>query len=531
MEIISGEWGKTKIFALPFVTFGATDWLTGVTLALGDVKIAKDGGGYSNIPLGQLDVVSDHVVITLLPADTKFGFAILRIQDQTGPKVFGDTGSILTTTVQAWHQTLFTLIESQRGSHTGEGEIIFWDPINGNDSNSGLIYREPKLTFSYNSPSGVDSLLFANSHQIIKGISSTGGGPTTVSEYIKLDKAYNFLRCDGRDWLVEAIHNESSAIQISAEGCELSGLIAKTKDTGSQDAIGIEADFARIHNVWVDSSQGNGILIDNVSHCKLENFLVQDAALGGSGHAVHILGDEFPAERNIIGAGRIFSNGNGGTADGIRVDGEFCNHNFIDGGASQLLIHDNTGWGINEVNGADETIVVGPTVHIGHNALGQVNLTGVNSTKENTEQWATEAALTAIDTKIDAIPTEKASVVAYPGQFSPPFSMRGQEVEYPKKTSNSIPYNLGTDLTGLTIKFMAKLDLADTDASAVIPLRDITSDVTDLINGLGLAPLTESESNIAIGKYYAEVQALNGATVVQRWFFRLSIIDNVVDGA
>ena len=183
-----------------------------------------------------------------------------------------------------------------------------------------------------------------------------------------------------------------------------------------------------------------------------------------------------------------------------------------------MLIHNNTGWGINEVNSPDDTIVVGPTVHMGHNVLGAYNLIGANSTVENVEQWQKAS-------------TPLVSVVAYPGQFSPPFSMRGQEIEYPRRTSNSIPYDLDTDLTGLTIKFMAKQNHADTDASAAILLKDITSGVTDLTNGLGVAALTETESNISEGKYYAEVQAISGSTVVQRWFFKLNIIHNVVDGA
>ena len=414
-------------------------------------------------------------------------------------------------------QLLFSLIESQRGGHTGISEMIFWDPISGNDSNSGLIFREPKLTFNFNAGGGVHSLLNNNDHQIIIALPNAAGGPTTVNEYVEIDKAYSFLRGPGRDFLIEATHNETYALKSAAEGIELSGVRVKTKVTGSQDAVGIAGDFTKLHNLWVDYSRGSGIKIDNASSCLLENFLIQDSAKGGSGHAVHILGDTSLTTRNLIGSGKIFENGNGGTADGIRVDGSFCIHNFINGGPSSLLVHQNTGYGINEVNGADETIITGPTIHLGHNALGEYNLTGASSTIENVEQWAKDSS-------------PLASVVAYPGQFSPAFSMRGQEIEYPRKTSNSIPYDLDADLTGLTIKFMAKLNLSDLDAAASIPLKDITSGVTDLTNGLGLAALTEGESNLTEGKYYAEVQALDGAVVVQRWFFRLVIIHNVVDG-
>ena len=283
----------------------------------------------------------------------------------------------------------------------------------------------------------------------------------------------------------------------------------------------------------MDFSQGAGFQINNASSCLLDNFLIQDAAQGGSRHAVHILGDTSATERNIIGSGQIFSNGNGGGgADGIRVDGSFCDHNFITGGSSALLIHDNTGWGINEVNGADHTIIVGPTVNLAHNTLGDHNLSGAESIIVNHEQWAKDTDLQTALSAIAALPQTAASVLAYPGEFSQPFAQRGSKVEYPKETLNSFAYDLKSDLTDLTIKFMAKLNLNDTDAEAAIALKDITASVTDAANGLGLVPLTEAESNITPREYYAEVQALNGsAAVVQRWLFRLEIVDNVVDGA
>ena len=284
---------------------------------------------------------------------------------------------------------LFSLIESQRGSHTGSIEIIYWDPIGGLDTGSGLAYSEAKKTFNFNGAGGIYSLLNNNDHQIIIGLPSASGGPTIVNEYTEVDKAYSFFRGPGRDWLFEATHNEACAILASAEGVELSGFRAKTKATGSQDAICMTGDFVKVRKVWVDFSRGSGVTIDNASSCILEDFLVQDAATGGSGHAVHILGDTSTTERNIIRSGRIIENNVQANTDGIRIDGSFCKHNFIEGSDPDgMIIHDNSGWGINEVNGADETIIVGPRVHLQHNTLGEHNLTGSASIAENAGQWA-----------------------------------------------------------------------------------------------------------------------------------------------
>lgn len=485
MEIISGEWGKPKTFMLPFVTYGATDFLTGATLAEGDVKISKNGAAFVNLATLPT-ILGKWMIITLSADEMQSGYIAIEIIDQTATKVFEDTGAILATNIKEWMRILFTLIESQRGSHSGEGEMIFWDPDNvtgvATDTNSGFVYHEPKLTYNYNGANGVHDLLVDDGHQIIKGISGPGGVPTTVNEYIHIDKSYSFLRCDGRNFLVKATHNESSAILLSAEGTEISGLIAETKETGSQDAIAITGDFAKIKNVWVDQSRGNGILIDNASSCILDEFLIQDAALGGSGHAVHILGDASATERNLVGAGRIFSNGNGGSTDGIRIDGEFCDHNFIHGGKSQLIIHDNTGWGINEVNGADETIIVGPTVHIGHNTLGQVNLTGEESTITNTEQWATADDLAILQNSVNAIPTSSGiSVVAGGGNADPTYAEKNERSEIVQGDVVSILRYLEGDHSSKTIFFGAKIESGDASyAVGVIQCNNISySAVTD----------------------------------------------------
>ena len=464
MELVACEWGKNKSFPLPFVEYGATDWLSGVSLELGDIQIAINGGAYVNISLDQLTIVADHVIITLSDSNMQFKYAIVRVKDQTATKVFEDTGAILTTTVQAWYQALFSLLESQRGSHTGVKEMIFWDPVGGSDSGSGLIYSEPKLTYNFNGANGVHDLLNANEHQIIIGLPHATGAPTTVNEYVEVDAAYTFLRCPGRDFLFEATHNEACVLKASAEGVELSGLRVKTKVEGSQDAICASGDFVKMRKLWVDYSRGAGIQINNASHCEIEEFIIQDAAQGGSGHALHILGDTSLAERNIVGAGRIFSNGNGGGgADGVRIDGVNCRHTFITGGASGLYIHDNTGYGIQEVNDADETIIVGPTVHIGHNTLGnEPQLIGSESTAENWQQWAKDVDLQTVIAAIAAIPTEPVNVVGGGGASTPGYAEEGESSSiYQGDVVNIGRYTSG-DQTAKRLFFGAKEAPGDT---------------------------------------------------------------------
>lgn len=110
MEIISVEYGVAKTFDLPFVTYGATDFLPGVTLATGDVKISKDNGAFVNI--ATLPTINGAwMEITLSATETEASRIKIQVIDLTATKVFEDTGAILSTVVQGWFQSLATSIQ------------------------------------------------------------------------------------------------------------------------------------------------------------------------------------------------------------------------------------------------------------------------------------------------------------------------------------------------------------------------------------------------------------------------------------
>ncbi len=472
MELVACEWGQSKIFMLPFIEYGATDYKAGVTLEAGDVKVSKDGGAFANIATLPT-ILGAWMIVILSAAEMQARYIAFQAIDQSGTKIFEDQGAILTTDERSWHQALFTLVESQRGTHTGVHDIIFFDPISGNDGNSGLLFHDAKKTYTFNGAGGIHSLLNDNDHQIVILVPNISGGPTTVNEYIEVDTAYTFLRGPGRDWLFEATHNEACAVKASAEGVEFSGFRAKTKTTGSQDGICSSGDFCRLRKVWVDYSRGSGIKIDNASHCDLGDFVVQDAAQGGSGHGVHVLGDVSATERNIIGSGKIFSNGNGGGgADGVRIDGANCLHQFITGGESGLFIHDNTGYGIQEVNGADETIIVGPTVHVGHNTLGDIELIGSVSTDENWQQWATATDLATLQASVDEIPTQPITVTGGGGSITPAYAQEGEPEHFVQGDVVNIARYITGDQSAKTMFFAAKI--ATGDASYVVGIIQCT---------------------------------------------------------
>jgi len=284
-------------------------------------------------------------------------------------------------------QRILSMVESQRGSHTGITNVYYWDPVGGDDANDGLTPDTAKLTYSHGVADGVHSLLTDSNHDVIIIYPGSPSGATEINEQIIIDTRYTFLRGPGRDAYVNWTGENSPAITLAAEGTELSGVRINT-DQGTAPCLHITGDFAFVHDIWIDSSAGHGIFIDNANHCMINEFLIEDAATGGGADAIRVQGDGTGARRNLISDGRIINN----NADGITITGANTGNNMIFG---ELAIQDNTGYGINDTATANSTIVIGPSISVANNNSGgdQMQLLGTGSTALNLNQYAEEATL------------------------------------------------------------------------------------------------------------------------------------------
>lgn len=397
--------------------------------------------------------------------DTDFYVKETAVPDNSAVGIFspadGDLAraSVLLTQVES----IISTIESSRGHHTHAGNLFYWDPVNGNDANDGLTKATAKLTYSWNTVGGIHELLTDSNHDMVIILPGQSSGPTIIGEYINVDTRYTFIRAMGRDIFVNAAHNESCAILLSAEGCELSGIRVQTKIEGSQKGICCTADFAWVHHVWVDFSRGSGIEIINSSHCLVEDFTIQDAATGGSGHGLHILGDTSSTTRNFIRNAKILANGDGGETDGIRIEGIFCEHNFVVGSDQGILIHENTGYGIREVSNANNTVCVGPTINLEHNVLGKYSFVGVGSFIENEGQFATEEALSDLSDKVDE--KLKVNIVGSGGSTHAGYAEKGGTSKIFQGDVILIPRYIEGDLTGNRLFFGGRKKASDVDYS------------------------------------------------------------------
>lgn len=270
-------------------------------------------------------------------------------------------------------QNTLKLIESQRGHHTATGNVFYWDPVNGLDSNDGLSPITAKLTWG--GASGIDSLIVAQNHDLIIILPGEPVGTTIITEQIVIDKEYTFIRGPGRDVLFQPTATSGVTVSIEAEGVELSGMRVETAATGDGEAFVTTGDFSYVHDVWIELSRGDGIRIQNVSYAKLKDVHVRNCI----GNGIVFRGTTQNCRYNIVSDAFIIQNG----GDGVRFEGVNCQHNYVWGGEDGISIMENTGWGINEVDDADFNHALGPVIHVHENVAGQINFIGADSEAEN----------------------------------------------------------------------------------------------------------------------------------------------------
>jgi hypothetical protein len=157
-----------------------------------------------------------------------------------------------------------------------------------------------------------------------------------------------------------------------------------------QDGIRCTAAFPLIDDVWIDQAGRHGIHLDNTTKGIINGYEIKGVGQNGNGHAIFINGDTSPTTENLVHRGRAYKN-SGSASDGIRVSGANATHNYIVGGDEGVICHDNSGYGINEVSGADKTMIVGPGIDLKGNTLGAYSLVGANSAIMNYDQWASDS--------------------------------------------------------------------------------------------------------------------------------------------
>lgn len=261
------------------------------------------------------------------------------------------------------------LIESQRGSHTWQGDYYYVDPVNGDTHANGNRggRADPYKTLQ----DCHDNAVTNNNHDVIFLVSGAASGATThtVAATTTISKSYVFIRGPGRNFIITRT-GSGDTLAITGDGVEVAGARIGTAATGSGDGVDItDADFAKIHHCWFLDTQGDGVHILRGSNCRIHDNDFDGTGVGGSGDGVHIVGTAGSSSGNSIFGNEM--HGTGG--DAILIEQGTTNDTLIYGND----IHDAGGWGIN-IGASSNRAVVYNNV-LGNNSSGDITDSGTNS--------------------------------------------------------------------------------------------------------------------------------------------------------
>lgn len=236
------------------------------------------GGEWAGYDVAMAEMGSSGYYGGNLPA-VGIGAFSYRVHKQLG-------GSPATTDPVVWTGTVSTLpdgrtivdvVESQRGGHTQSGLILYVDGTGGSDTTGDGSRALPFQTITK-----ALTLCSSNSHDLIILLPRAGQNPNVITEAsgVTVDKAYTFIRGPGRDVRVTRV-GAGPVFNVTANGCELSGMQIITAGAASNAVQVTAADFARLFRVWIENPTQDGVNVAVGTNCRVEGCTIVGAGRDG----------------------------------------------------------------------------------------------------------------------------------------------------------------------------------------------------------------------------------------------------------
>jgi len=171
-------------------------------------------------------------------------------------------------------------IESQRDTHSGFGDIWYWDPYSGDDLNNGTSPTLATKTFAQ-----AQTLAGNNNNDIIFVMNSSPSAQFATAEVLTITSNRLYVRASPKSIvLTPTASNITSfsnyAVGIMGIGVEVCGFyIAPT--TAIHIGISISGDFALVHNTWIKDNILHGIRLAGSSGSNIHHTYVDDATEDG----------------------------------------------------------------------------------------------------------------------------------------------------------------------------------------------------------------------------------------------------------
>jgi len=235
-------------------------------------------------------------------------------------------------------QNLFYAIETLRKGHRGVGKFIYWEPVAGVNTASGLSDKSPVKDFAV-----AQSLAVSGANDTIICLSNSTSGITTVDQTLPITKHNLRVRGPGYSFQIKTTNTTSDTVNINASGVEISGLYIETAASGTQNAISVQGDSNLITDCWIGKARGNGISVTNAAFTKIEGCAIEHCGGSGTGNGVN-LGNT--ATQTVLSHNIVFD-----AVNGVLLSGTGLADNVIENN----LIYLNTGYGIDIGSGVLRT--------------------------------------------------------------------------------------------------------------------------------------------------------------------------------
>jgi len=191
---------------------------------------------------------------------------------------------------QAPIRALAHKVENLRSTHSSTGRVVYWDPVDGDDSNSGETPSGAVKTWT-RAHDLVDDYGEDTIQAVAPPQASVTVGPIAIS------KNYVHLRGPGGRFKIVSPDDTSDAITVTGNNCEVSYLSARTQTSGTpRRGISATGGDVLINAVDVDQGAGDGIYLEGDNN-RVRNCVVD--GLGGDGILAHDCGDA-TLERNRV---------------------------------------------------------------------------------------------------------------------------------------------------------------------------------------------------------------------------------------
>ncbi len=256
----------------------------GVTLA----RVVEIINGYT------ITFEDGNYAVNLTGANSNIGDVLNLNQVQV--RSANSAGLVSQTTITEEVIATRRLVEGLRPSHGATGQILYWNPVNGDDTKNGRTPENAVATFAQAHYLAIDY-----NNDLIICMPGNNTGQTVSTENIEITKNWLFVRGPGTSFKIQPISANANGSLVSmagTTGVQISGLVIDGSSAAG-DGIVMEGESIHLSRLTVQNITGDGVVSHDCHDNTLEFSNIMEVTGDGislrdcihfSGHNIHING-------------------------------------------------------------------------------------------------------------------------------------------------------------------------------------------------------------------------------------------------